>query len=86
MKLKSEYITQEIDGTLFLVAIGSESFRGIVKSNSTAAYIINLLKNEITLDEIAEAIYAKYDAPMDTIVADMNKVINSLRSIKAIEE
>ena len=39
MKLKSDFITQEIDGTQFLVAVGGESFNGIVKSNATAAFI-----------------------------------------------
>ena len=37
MKLKSDFITQTIDGTQFLVSIGAESFQGIARSNKTSA-------------------------------------------------
>ena len=41
MKLKNEFITQDIDDTQFLVPVGAEAFSGIVRSNKTAAFIVN---------------------------------------------
>ena len=79
-------ITQNIDGTQFLVAVGGETFNGIVRSNETAAFIVDCLKEETTLDAIVDRMCAKYDAPRETIAADVAEIINTLRGIHALEE
>ena len=86
MKLRSEFSTQDIDGTQFLVAMGGEAFSGIVRSNETAAFIVDCLKEEITVDAIVDAMAARYDAPRETIAADVAEIINTLRGIHALEE
>ncbi len=86
MKLKSDFITQEIDGTQFLVPVGAESFSGIVRSNKTAAFIVNCLREDTTEDAIVDAMCAKYDAPRETLAADVRKVLDTLRRINAVEE
>ena len=86
MKLKENYITQEIDGTQVMVATGESSFTGIVRANSTAAEIVNLLKKETTADEIIEKMMKIYDADRDRIAKDVHKVVETLRSIGALEE
>ena len=86
MKLKPDFITQDIDGTQFLVPVGAESFNGIVRSNETAAFIVNCLKEETTLDQIVDAMCEKYDAPRETIASDAARVIETLRSIDALTE
>ncbi|MBR3469554.1 MAG: PqqD family protein [Lachnospiraceae bacterium] len=86
MKLKSCFITQDIDDTQFLVPISAEAFSGIVRSNKTAAYIIELLKKETTEEEIVDALYAKYDAPKDQIAKDVHEILTTLRGINALEE
>ena len=43
MKLKDDFITQMIEGTQFLVPLGGEAFNGIVRSNKTAAFIVDCL-------------------------------------------
>ena len=42
MKLKSDFITQEIDGTQFLVPVGGSSINGLARSNKSAAFIVDL--------------------------------------------
>ena len=86
MKLKSCFITQDIDDTQFLVPISAEAFSGIVRSNKTAAYIIELLKKETTEEKIVDALYAKYDAPKDQIAKDVHEILTTLRGINALEE
>lgn len=86
MKLKNDFITQEIDDTQFLVPLGHESFNGIVRSNQTAAFIVNCLKEETTPDRIVDAMCEQYNAPREVIAADVDNIINTLRSIRAIEE
>ncbi len=86
MKLKSSFLTQDIDNTQFLIPVGGETFSGMVRSNSTAAFIVNLLKKETTEEAITDALWEEYDAPRDVISADVQKVLSILRSIDALEE
>ena len=86
MKLKSDFIVQDIDDTQFLVPLGYETFNGIVRSNKTAAFIVNCLKNDTTKDQIVDAMCLQYDAPRETIDADVEEILATLRGIGAIEE
>ena len=86
MKLKKEFVTQMIDDTQFLVPLGAESFRGIVRSNRTAAFLVDCLKEETTAEQIVDAMCERYDAPRETIAADVEKVLSTLRGIRALEE
>ena len=86
MKLKPDFITQEIDDTQFLVPVGAAAFRGIVRGNKTASFIVDCLKEETTEGEIVDAMCAKYDAPRETIAADVREILGTLRKINALEE
>ena len=66
--------------------VGAEAFNGVVRSNSTAAFIVDCLKAETTMDAIVDRMCAKYDAPRETIAADVAEIINTLRGINALEE
>lgn len=86
MKLKNDFITQTIDETQFLIPVGSESFNGIVRSNRTAAYIVDLLKEETTEEKIIDALCSRYDASREVITIDVRKILDTLRSINALDE
>ena len=85
MKLKDDFIVQDIDSTQFLVPVGAEAFQGIVRSNATAAFIVDCLKEETTAEAIVDAMCAKYDSPKEQIAADVEEIINTLRSVNALE-
>lgn len=86
MKLKDNFITQDIEDTQFMVAVGETSFNGIVRSNKTAAFIVDCLKTETTKEQIVDAMCRKYDAPKERVAADVGKILEKLRSIGALEE
>ena len=86
MKLKENYIVQEIDGEQFMVPVGGEAFNGIVRSNETAAFIVDCLKEETTEERIVDAMCTEYNAPREVIAADVAEIINTLRGIHALEE
>lgn len=86
MRLKDSFITQDIDGTQFMVAVGETSFTGIVRSNKTAAFIVECLKTETTKEQIVDTMCAKYDAPKERIEADVEKILEKLRGIGALDE
>lgn len=86
MKLKKNFVTQDIDDVQFLIPLGAGAFHGMLRSNPTAAFIIGCLKKETTLEEIVDAVYDEFDADRETIENDVKSVLDTLRSIDAIEE
>ena len=85
MKLRPEFITHDDNGEQLMISVDG-SFNGMVRSNSTAAEIIDLLGEETTVDRIADAMLEKYEVEREVVVADIERVISSLRKIGAIDE
>ncbi len=86
MKLKDGFITRQTDGEQIMVAVGDVGFAGLVRSNKTAAFIVDCLKSETTKEEIVDAMSRKYDAPKDVLDRDVEKILAKLRSIGALDE
>ena len=84
MKLKKNFITQEIDGEQIMVATGG-AFAGMVRSNATAAFIVDCLKTDTTKEAILDAMCGKYDASREVMAADVDKVIANLTRIGALD-
>ena len=86
MKLKNGFITHETAGEHITVSAGGTSFNGLIRSNSTAGFIVECLKNETTEDAIVDKMLEKYDAPREIIAADVAKIVGELRKIGALDE
>lgn len=86
MKLKNSFITHEVANEHITVATGNADFSGIVRSNSTAAFIIEALKKETTVEAIANDICKEYDADIAVVTKDVKNVIEKLREIGAIDD
>lgn len=88
MKLHDGFITYTTGAEQIMVAAGtaSEVFRGMVRSNATAAFIIDCLKEEITREELRDKLVARYDAPREIILRDLDRILDSLRKIGALDE
>ena len=86
MKLKEGFITHETDGEHITVSAGGGDFSGLIRSNKTAGFIVECLKEETSEEEIVKKMLAKYDAPEKIIKKDVAGVIANLRSVGAIDE
>lgn len=88
MKLKNGIVTNSIDGESFAIATGdaAKEFNGLVKNNSTAAFIFELLKKEQTEDSIVSAMLEKYEVDEATVRADVKELIALLKSKNLIED
>lgn len=88
MKLKKDFLVHELGGEQVLVATGeaAEHFRGVARSNETAAFIVNCLKSETDPDHIVARMLEVYDVPEDLARADLMKILDRLRSIGALDE
>lgn len=85
MKLKDGFITHSTGDEQIMVST-SGNFSGMVRSNSTAAAIINFLAEDTTRDGIVEKMNEIYEAPEGAIERDVDRVLESLRSIGALDE
>ncbi len=54
MKLKYQFMTNEVADKIVAIAIGedSEKFDGFIKLDAVAGYIFNMLKNDVTEEDI----------------------------------
>lgn len=88
MRLHEEFAVHDAGDEQIMVATGTmvSNFNGLVRSNATAAFIVDQLKEDTTEEQIVEAMFAQYDAPKEVIAADVAKIIAQLRSIGAIVE
>lgn len=86
MKLKKEFVTQTIGHKQVMVAVEGASFKGIVRSNETAAFIVDQLKRDTTPAGIVYAMCQEYDAPRERVAADVERILGILREIEALEE
>lgn len=86
MKIKNGFITHRDGDEQFLVSTGETKFSGIVRSNPTAAFIIDCLMQETTPEEIVGKMQEKWDVSHETALRDVEKVLGGLREIDAIEE
>ena len=87
MKLNPEFITHEMAGSHITVPVGSaaEKFRGIIKSNETAAFIIECLKSDTTADAIVDKMLEVYEVERDVAAAGVEKGLAKLRELDALE-
>ena len=85
MKLKDTYITHMSGDTQVLVDAAG-TFSGLARSNETAAYIVDCLKEHTDIDGIVEKMLARYDAPEAVIRKDVEKIVGQLKGIGAIED
>ena len=88
MKLRQGFVTQDFRGEQLMVAVGeaAKRFRGLARSNATAAFIVDRLKTETTEAEIVSAVLEEFEADEARVRTDVARIIGQLRSIGAIEE
>jgi Coenzyme PQQ synthesis protein D (PqqD). len=87
MKLNAKFITHESLGEHYIIGTDETGFKGIVKSNETAAFIVECLKTDTTEEAIVDRLAEEYEvADRATVERDVAAIISKLRSIGALEE
>ena len=86
MKLKNGFITHESNGEHITVTAGNTAFTGMVRSNATAGFIVECLKKDTTKEEIIQKMLDTYDAPVEVLEKDVDKILEQLHSIGAIDD
>lgn len=85
MKLKSTYIIRKGDDD-YIMMDASGKFAGIIHSNEAAAFIAQCLRTETTKEEIVQKMLDKYDASRSEVSESVDRIVEKLKSIGAIDE
>ena len=85
MKLKDTFITHTANNEQILVDT-SGKFSGIVRNNKTAAFIVDCLKEETSVEKIIDKVIEEYDAPLEDIKKGVEDVLDTLRKVGALDE
>ena len=84
MKLNPKFLTHETKGEHITVSTTGTKFNGLIRSNPTAAFIVESLKNDTTESEIVDKMLEKYDVDRNTAEKDVANIVGKLRSIGAV--
>ncbi len=87
MKISEGYLLRTVAGKNIVVSIGSDvNFNGMLTLNDTGVFFWNLLQNDITKEEMLEAVLKEYDVSSEIASQDIENFIQKLRDSKILED
>lgn len=88
MRVSEEYIMREIAGEHILVPVGAAAARlnGLITMNEVGKFVLELLQQERSAQELAAKIAEEYDVEPQTALHDVEDFLQQLRQIGALVE
>lgn len=87
MKIRDGYITRPMGDLYIVVDVTADvDFNGLITLNESALYIWELLQEEISYDQLLQALCEHYDAPVEVLKKDLDIFIENARKAKLLEE
>ena len=88
MKLKEGFMLHTVNGEHMAIATGkaAQTFHGLVRNNETADFIYQKLLKDTTPEAIAKALCAEYDVSFEKALADVQALVDKLRTAGFLEE
>ena len=88
MKLKDGVIFTKVAEETIVVTVGeaAEAFRGMIRLNSTGAFIAERMFQETTREELVAAVCQEYEIDKDTAVKAVDSIVEKFASVGLITE
>lgn len=88
MRHKQDFILREVANTWVVIPLGKANldFDGMLTLNETGATLWKLMENDISREELADALVVNYDVSKVEALRDVDDFLNTLRVAKSIEE
>ena len=88
MRIKEGFILKDVAGSKIVIATGEQKmdFSGVITFNSVGADIFMLLDGTNSIDDIVKKISEDYEAPVEVVQADVEKLIEKMRKYNLIED
>ena len=88
MKLKCNFVINDVAGQKLAVAVDGKisGYNTLIKLNDTAVYILEMLKNDVTVKEICDSIKRNYEIDSEqNIEKTVNDFITKLKEADVLE-
>ena len=76
MKLKENLTIHSMGDEFVVISSNPDDFKGMIKLNSSGAFIFNLLSENKTQEEILAKLEEKYDIDKKTAEKDLSELLN----------
>ncbi len=88
MKLKSEFVLRNFADKYIAVSVNdsADDSNAFITMNKSGAFVWELLQNDISYDEVINAITNKYDISIDTAKADFDEFLRIVRNAGMLYE
>lgn len=86
MKINPGFILKDIAGSFVVVPTGDNlvDFSAMITLNETGAFLWNLLSDEISIEELADAMCSEYEISKEEAVLDVTEFVETLKSKKVL--
>lgn len=85
MKIKNIFESETINDETIMVSMDNKEFNGLIRANSTAAFILTCLKEDITEEEIVNKLIHHYGIEESIAKKDVAKIIRQLSNAGLVE-
>lgn len=87
MKIKEGFVVREIADSIVVVPTGDllKEYRGMLTLNKSGQFIWELLKNDVTEEELATKLAEKYHLEHEKAKTDIDAFLHTLREKKILE-
>ena len=88
MKLKYNFVTNQVADNIVAVAVGDDmgKFNGFIKMNETGAQIFDLLKNDISMEDLVTEMAKLYpEETIDTVKETVEGFVAELKKSGVVE-
>jgi hypothetical protein len=86
LKIKDGFLLKEVAGNFVVVPVGENlvDFSAMITINETGSFLWEHLKNDTTIEALAEKLTKEYDIDIDTAKKDTEEFIKILSENKII--
>lgn len=89
MKLKFTFVSNKVADKIVAVAVGEdlEKFNGFIKMNETGEYIFNMLKEDVTVEDIVNAMEKDFEgATREEITETVEAFVAELKKADVLSD
>ncbi len=86
MKLNGTFVIRSIAGETVIVPVGETALRynGMITTTETGEVIWKMLENDVTEEEIVDALMEQFEADRETIAGDVQEFLEQLRKMNLL--
>lgn len=88
MKIKDTFILRNVAGNHVVLPVGasSESFSGMMMLNETGVFLWDVLKKDVTMETLVNALLSEYNVDASEAKADAEAFVETLRKAGVLDE